>query len=134
MNTRPTSAGLKGFFPNPPNDIFAIPMATIEPMTIIHQGSDEGMLNARSTPVRTAEPSLIVHSPLIKYFCIIHSVSTQLATAIAVTRMASHPKKYIDDRNAGTSARVTVYMILFTLSSPWICGEPDIVNLFISYF
>lgn len=59
---RPTNAGLKILFPNPPNDIFPMPMAAKAPMARIHKGRFEGRLKANSTPVSMADPSLIVGS------------------------------------------------------------------------
>ena len=67
-NTRPTKAGLKGFLPNPPNDILPTPIATNAPRIIIQIGKLLGTLKARSTPVIIAEPSVIVGLPLIKNF------------------------------------------------------------------
>ena len=58
--TRPASAGLKIFFPNPPNAILVIPMATNAPTKIIQAGMLLGRLNASKTPVIIAEQSLIV--------------------------------------------------------------------------
>ena len=67
-NTLPTNAGLKILFPNPPNDIFPIPIATNAPMMMIHIGRFEGTLNANKTPVRIADPLEIVTFPFKMYF------------------------------------------------------------------
>ena len=56
-NTLPTKAGLKILHPNPPNDIFPMPIATSAPIMIIQIGKFEGRLNASNTPVIIAEPS-----------------------------------------------------------------------------
>ena len=68
MKTRPTNAGLNGLLPNPPNDILPMPMATIEPTMIIHAGMLDGKLNANKIPVIIAEPSAMVHGPLMRNF------------------------------------------------------------------
>ena len=59
-NTRPTNAGLKIFLPNPPNDIFPIPIETMAPITMIHHGKLLGTLNASRIPVIIADPSVTV--------------------------------------------------------------------------
>ncbi len=66
--TRPTRAGLKGLFPNPPKLIFPMPIATSAPITTIHQGRLLGKLNARSSPVSIAEPSVTDGFTFNKYF------------------------------------------------------------------
>ena len=92
MKTRPTNAGLNGLLPRPPNDILPMPIATIEPTMIIHAGMLEGKLNANKIPVIIAEPSAMVQGPLMRNFWMSHSVKTQAATDINVTRAASNPK------------------------------------------
>ena len=84
-NIRPTSAGLKGLFPNPPKVIFPIPIATRLPIIIIHQGVFDGRLNASSNPVTTAEQSVILIPVLRIYFCITNSKRTHDVTETAVT-------------------------------------------------
>ena len=65
--------------------------------------------------------------------CNRYSVAMQATTAIRVTLTASQPKTKTDQRNAGNSARITRYMIFFTESSVWTCGEGDmVIILFIS--
>jgi hypothetical protein len=56
-NTLPTRAGLKILFPSPPKVIFPIPIATKAPIITIQNGIFDGRQNARSNPVRMAEPS-----------------------------------------------------------------------------
>jgi hypothetical protein len=90
--TRPTNAGLKGFFPSPPKDILATPIDIIAPTINIHIGRLVGTLNAKSTPVIIAEPSEIVGSPFKIYFCINHSNKRQEATDTKVRIMALNPK------------------------------------------
>ena len=68
MKTRPTKAGLNGLLPRPPNDILPMPMATIEPTMIIHAGMLDGKLKASNMPVIIAEPSAMVHGPLMRNF------------------------------------------------------------------
>ena len=59
-NARPARAGLKRLHPSPPNVILTTPIANRAPMTTIQSGIFDGRLNARSIPVRIAEPSVIV--------------------------------------------------------------------------
>ena len=54
----------------------------------------------------------------------------QATTAVAVTSTALIPKKYIDVRNAGTSAINTPYMHWAVDSPLCICGEGETTNLF----
>lgn len=61
--TRPTSAGLNGLQPRPPNVIFPTPIATSAPSIIIHTGNDGGRLKPSRTPVTTAEQSPTVGRP-----------------------------------------------------------------------
>ncbi len=54
--------------PNPPNDIFATPIATKLPTIIIQIGRFEGKLKANKMPVNKAEPSFIVTAAFNRYF------------------------------------------------------------------
>ena len=92
-NTRPTIAGLNGLFPSPPKVIFAMPIATIAPITIIHQSRFAGTLNARSIPVTIAEPSHIVVFPFKRNFWISHSTAIHATIEMRVTLIAFSPKK-----------------------------------------
>ena len=91
--TRATRAGLKGLYPRPPYTCFPIPMATIAPITIIHQGIFDGRFMARRSPVRTALPSLRgdISMPLI--FRTMASKARQASMDIVMTLSAFSPKK-----------------------------------------
>ena len=90
--TRATKAGLKGLWPRPPKGIFAMPMATIAPTTMIQIGRLEGTLKARSRPVTTAEPS-----SMEGFWCSMkrwmrYSKPTQQPTETSVRMMTGNPK------------------------------------------
>jgi len=91
--TRPTSAGLKGFFPRPPKDIFPMPMDIKAPISNIQIGRLLGTLKASNIPVTRADPSFMVTGPLIRYFWISHSKKRHASDEINSTRNASSPKK-----------------------------------------
>src|SRR5690554_5280014 len=63
-----TKAGLKGFCPRPPKDIFPMPMAMAAPMMMSPKGMLVGRLNASRSPVTAAEPSMMVLCFLSRYF------------------------------------------------------------------
>ena len=79
--------------PNPPNDILPTPIAKSAPRMTIHAGRFDGRLNANKTPVRMAEPSVMVGSRLKRYFSMRNSNSTHEATEISVTISAPKPKQ-----------------------------------------
>ena len=54
------SAGLIKLWPSPPNTCLASTMANAEPMSVIHHGSEGGTFMAKSSPVTTADKSLMV--------------------------------------------------------------------------
>ncbi len=90
--TRPTKAGLNGFRPKPPNDIFPMPIATNAPKTISQGEIVAGRLNASRVPVTTAD-----QSPSVQFACrnknrlMNHSNSIQDKIAIPVVHTAVHP-------------------------------------------
>ena len=90
--TRATRAGLNGLWPKPPKGIFAMPMATSAPITMIQIGRLEGTLKASNKPVTTAEPSLT-----LGFWCSMkrwmrYSNSTQHPMETAVRTMTGSPK------------------------------------------
>ena len=89
--TRPTSAGLKRFCPSPPKVILAMPIATIEPITITHQGAAAGRLRASRRPVTAAEQSQIVILLLSRNFSIRYSTKMQERTPTTTSFMAERP-------------------------------------------
>lgn len=127
-NIRPTSAGLKILFPNPPNDILPIPIAAKAPIATIHIGRSDGKLNASSTPVMIADPSHIFGSLFIMNRAIRYSNSRQKRTDAAVNTSASKRNTYSATKNAGIRAMSTPYMF-FVIESPLcICGDGETVN------
>ena len=54
---RPTNAGLKILLPKPPKTSFPKPIASMEPIIGIHQGTAGGNINPNKKPVTTALPS-----------------------------------------------------------------------------
>ena len=126
---RPTRAGLNKLLPNPPNDIFATPIAKKAPIMIIHAGRLEGRLNASSKPVRMAEPSSTVLRCCFRtYLLIAHSKNKQDATLVVVTTTEPSPKKKNDTRSAGIKAMMTPYILRSTVSVPWACGDNETIN------
>ena len=112
-----------------------MPMATNAPMRMIHIGRLEGRLKPNSSPVRTAEPSVIVtRSRFNTYFVIAHSKNTQAATDVANTIAAPNPKKYNEVSRAGMSAMHTPYIFLCTLSRPCTWGDSDTIKFFAIIF
>ena len=90
----PTSAGLKGFCPRPPNVILPTPIATSAPMMMIHIGRLLGRFMPRSRPVRAAEPSHTVQRVVFRRnLAIAHSKSTHATTLVAQTMAEPMPKK-----------------------------------------
>lgn len=129
-NIRPTRAGLKMFLPKPPKDIFPMPMAANAPIARIHIGRFDGTLNASSTPVMMADPSLIVGSFFNMNLEIKYSNTTQNNMEANVNISASSLNTYSDNKNAGISAISTPYMFFGMLSPLCMCGEGDTINLF----
>src|SRR5574344_725698 len=90
---RATKTGLNGLHPKPPKVIFATPIATRAPIIIIHTGRFDGKLNPSNSPVRIAEPSLIVERLRLRmYFVMNHSKNTHEMTLVAHTIADPIPK------------------------------------------
>ncbi len=97
----------------------------------IQTGRFDGRLKANSTPVMTAEPSvMVVVGRFIMNLTIAHSNRRHDRTDVRVTINAPRPKKHSDTMNAGMRAISTPYMFFFMLSSAWSWGEGDTNNLF----
>ena len=110
-NTRPTNAGLKMLQPSPPNDIFAIPIATKLPITTIHNGNVLGRLNDSNTPVMMAEQSSIEQSSFLKsHLLMTNSKNKHEATAVIVSINDEMPKTTIENMKAGTNAIKTLHI------------------------
>jgi hypothetical protein len=87
-NARPTSAGLKTFWPRPPKMTLPKPMATAPPTNAIHSGKPGGRISPSSRPVMMAEPSRSeLRGPVSR------SVTSAPATAANTTSSALMPKK-----------------------------------------
>ena len=108
-----------------------MPIATNAPIIIIHTGRLEGKLNANNTPVRAAEPSIIVVCSRFKmYFVIAHSKKRHAATEASVTIRAPNPNAKNETSRAGMSAIRTPYMFFCTLSPLCMWGDKDMISLF----
>jgi hypothetical protein len=94
-------------YPSPPNESFAIPIATRLPINNIQIGKPAGTFSARSRPVSAAEPSLMVVGTFIMYFCIMYSNTTQDPIAIKVIRKADMPNTKKESKVTGISAMIT---------------------------
>jgi len=121
-------AGLNMLFPSPPKESFTTPMANRLPSASIHNGRSEGTLNASSTPVIMAEPSVTVGVFFKMYLTIRYSNPTQNNTAQAVIISASSRKTYNDTRKAGMSAMSTLYMFFSMVSPLCTCGEGETIS------
>jgi len=132
--TRPTRAGFQMLHPSPPKLIFPIPMAMIAPITTIQSGRIDGRLKASSMPVIRAEPFVSVDGRWSIYLVISHSVRRHAVTLTSVTQSAGSPKVQIATARAGIMAITTFHMQRSMLPEEWICGESDMVSLFIIIF
>ena len=129
---RPTSAGLKMFWPKPPKVILPTPMAKRAPMMMIHTGRFDGRFMPSRMPVRAAEPSrMVLRSERIMNLLMAHSKNTQAATLDRHTMAEPMPKNHSETSSAGTRAMMTPYMLRSTESRPWAWGESETTNLLI---
>jgi len=110
-SARAVKAGLKRLLPKPPKLIFAIPIATIPPITTIQSGIPDGRFIASSNPVTNAEPSLSVGSIRSTYRASKYSHAMHVIIDTNVTKSASIPKKYTPTNHAGSSAYTTSSII-----------------------
>jgi len=104
--------------PNPPKDIFAIPIATNAPIIIIQTGKLLGTLNASNKPVIIAEPSVSDGCFLNMNFVIRYSKTSAETTDVKITIKAPIPKKYNDTTVVGINAISTPYIKDFIVSFP----------------
>ena len=112
-----------------------MPMATNAPMRMIHIGRLEGRLKPNSSPVRMAEPSVIVTRSRFQYIFRYSPLEEHAgATDVANTIAAPNPKKYNEVSRAGMSAIHTPYIFLCTLSRPCTWGDSDTINFFAIIF
>ena len=132
-NTRPTSAGLKMLHPRPPKAILAMPMAIAAPAATIHSGSDEGRFRARSTPVTSAVPSVMVDGRRSMKRVTAHSTATQVRHDTAKTPSAGSPKKSTDAAMAGRRATSTSRIMPSVLRRVCMCGEGENMMLILRF-
>jgi hypothetical protein len=126
--TLPTSAGLKGLLPNPPNDNLPTPIANRLPRITSQTGKLEGRHKESNKPVITAEPSCIVVFFRRRNFWIRNSNKTDENTDTDITITAPHPKYRIDASTAGIRAMITPYIRFGVVSFPKTCGEGETVS------
>ena len=117
------------FCPSPPKSCFTIRMPNTLPNAPIHHGADAGILSPSSKPVTTALKSLIVTFLCIN-FSYMYSVRTADMVVLSSMTRAGSPKFHTPKAEAGSSAMVTISMILPVVTLERMCGEDDTFNLF----
>ncbi len=89
MNARAVIAGLKMFFPNPPNTILPKTIPNAIPTIAIQRGIVGGRLRAKMV-AETKSDSVI---RILYFFAIRYSLVTAVATTTASTAIKRHPNR-----------------------------------------
>ncbi len=117
-NARPSSAGLKMFWPSPPKTSLPRPIATAPPSSAIQSGMPAGSVRPSSSPVMAAEPSRSVPpGPNAR------SVATAPKVAAASTSSALGPKNQVAAATTGARLITTDHMMRAVESSALRCGD-----------